>query len=230
MADLTTLLSKFIQDLYVGQASIGGSLALGTTSTDGWTLYNDTAATALATVQISPRLRLRGTAWDTAASETVDFFVENLPATAATPTGTLKIGYSLNGAAASYPMTLSSAGDLTLVGTGTPRITAGGEVIAGTNMSAASTGLIGWRTRGGMRGQADGKINFLIEAETAGAGIDVTTDATLKVRTRAQTGYATVDALAYQVSATPGIDASITTAALVGKTITVSKGIITGFA
>jgi hypothetical protein len=88
---------------------------LGTTSTDGGILENITAATGAATVQISPRLRLRGTAWDTAASETVDFFMENLPATAATPTGTLKFGYSLNGAAASYPFTVSSAGAGTLL-------------------------------------------------------------------------------------------------------------------
>lgn len=87
--------------------------ALATTSTDGWVLANTTASTSAATVQISPRLRLRGTAWDTAASKTVDFFIENLPATAATPTGTLKFGYSLNGAAASYPMSLSSSGSLT---------------------------------------------------------------------------------------------------------------------
>lgn len=86
--------------------------ALGTISTDGLTLTNSTAATGGATVQISPRFRLRGNAWDTSASQTVDFFLENLPATAATPTGTLKFGYSLNGAAATYPMTITSAGNV----------------------------------------------------------------------------------------------------------------------
>lgn len=86
--------------------------ALGTTSTDGIILSNTTAATSGATVQISPRFKLRGTAWDTAASETVDFFLENLPATAATPTGTFQLGYSLNGAAATYPLKVTSAGQL----------------------------------------------------------------------------------------------------------------------
>lgn len=98
-------------------ASVIGSFtnsALATTSTDGLFIQNATAATGGATVQMSPRFRLRGTAWDTSASKTVDFFMENLPATAATPTGTLKFGYSLNGAAATYPMTLTSAGLLTL--------------------------------------------------------------------------------------------------------------------
>jgi hypothetical protein len=54
-----------------------------------------------------------GNAWDTAASQSVAFFVEALPATAATPTGTFKLGYSLNAAAATYPLTLTSAGALT---------------------------------------------------------------------------------------------------------------------
>jgi hypothetical protein len=85
------------------------------TSTDGIVTANSTASTGAVTVQMSPRNRLRGTAWDTAASQTVDFFTENLPATAATPTGTWKLGYSLNGAAATYPATISSSGTLTLL-------------------------------------------------------------------------------------------------------------------
>lgn len=79
-----------------------------TTSTDGIVLANRTAATAGVPVQMSPRLRWVGTAWDTAASETVAFFAEVLPATAATPTGAWKLGYSLNGAAAIYPLVVLS--------------------------------------------------------------------------------------------------------------------------
>lgn len=100
--------------LYLGTSLIqGGTLNLTTTSTDGIVAQNTTAATGGATVQISPRIRMRGTAWDTGASQTVDFFMETLPTSAASPTGTLKFGYSLNGAAASYPLTLTSAGALT---------------------------------------------------------------------------------------------------------------------
>jgi hypothetical protein len=58
---------------------------------------------------------------------------------------------------------------------------------------------------------------------TAGIGFDVTTDSTLKVRTRAQTGYATVDALGYSVSGTPG--ASRGAGAVVS--LTVVNGIVT---
>lgn len=44
------------------------------------------------------------------------------------------------------------------------------------------------------------------------------------------TGNGQISAAGFWVGATAGIDAAITTAALVGKTITVSKGVITGFA
>jgi hypothetical protein len=39
-----------------------------------------------------------------------------------------------------------------------------------------------------------------------------------------------VKAATYHVGASAGVDASITTAGLVGKTITISKGVVTGFA
>lgn len=119
--DLNTLLTYFIQDMRNGTWGVtvpASKLTLtnsgiAVTPTDSLILTNATAATGGATVQMSPRIKLRGNAWDTSASETVDFLVENLPATAATPTGTLKIGYSLNGAAVSYPLTVTSAGVLT---------------------------------------------------------------------------------------------------------------------
>jgi hypothetical protein len=84
-----------------------------TTPTDGVLIQNTTPATAGVPVQMSPRARWSGTAWDTAASESVAFFAEVLPATAATPTGTWKLGYSLNGGAATYPLTVSNLGVVT---------------------------------------------------------------------------------------------------------------------
>ena len=110
------------------QVSVPGIV---TVSTDGTIIQNTTPATGGVPVQMSPRLKWRGTAWDTAASETVDFFAEVLPATAATPTGTWKLGYSLNGAAATYPMTVSSAG----------RITALENVQVGVGGFIGSTGM-----------------------------------------------------------------------------------------
>lgn len=67
--------------------------------------------------------------------------------------------------------------------------------------------------------QTVGVTNFAIKTGlgTVSFGDDVVTTADMKAAT-------------YHVGASAGIDASITTATLVGKTITVSKGIITGFA
>jgi hypothetical protein len=138
---------------------------LATTSTDGITLTNSTAATGGATVQISPRLRFRGNAWDTAASQTVDFFLENLPATAATPTGTLKFGYSLNGGAATYPLTLSSAGVLTAGG-------AGSSVVSGGSIQAAAGSAMFWLGRSTLTSTADKLVTIGDNAVATGTEIN----------------------------------------------------------
>jgi hypothetical protein len=57
-----------------------------------------------------------------------------------------------------------------------------------------------WSGRAGLVSPADGQVNVKNNGNTSGVGLDVATDAVLKVRTRAQTGYATVDALGYRVS------------------------------
>ena len=165
MADLTTLLSKFLNDLYAG--TFGNTVAitkitvtdtaLATTSTDGAVLTNTTLATGGATVQMSPRVRWRGNAWDTAASETVDFFAENLPATAATPTGTWKLGYSLNGGAAVYPLTVASTGLVQALS---------------YVQSSATTGFF-VNTRGGFISPADGTLSFTNYAGTIGSQLKV---------------------------------------------------------
>lgn len=162
-------------------------LALATTSTRGLLVQNTTAATALATVQISPRTEWLGTAWDTAASESVAFFAETLPATAATPTGIFQIGYSLNGGAATYPLSLTSAGALSVLG----------RVETASFFSVP--GSTGYRIRSGAIVNG-GAINLFNSGETTGVGFDAGTNSVLKIRTTAQTGYATVDALAYQRS------------------------------
>ncbi len=67
-------------------------------------------------------------------------------------------------------------------------------------------------TWGGLGNSADvilsrvaaGQVN-VTDASSHGIGFDVVTDAVMKVRTRAQTGYATVDALGYKVSGVAGV-------------------------
>lgn len=142
---------------------------IATTSTDGDVMSNATAATAIATVQMSPRTRWVGTAWDTAASQTVAFFGETLPATAATPTGTWKLGYSLNGAAASYPFTLSSTG----VGTFLSSVGSGGNVTATGDLRAGAAGSIYWNTRASLTSTADGVINLTNNAGTGFTALDI---------------------------------------------------------
>ncbi len=91
--------------------------ALGTTSTDGLSLLNSTAATVGTPVQISPRSKWCGTGYNSVStlSETDCFFTEVLPATVAgTTTALFKLGVSINGGAATYPLTLSTLGNLSI--------------------------------------------------------------------------------------------------------------------
>ena len=104
----------------------------------------------------------------------MDFFAEVLPATAATPTGTWKLGYSLNGAAATYPMTVDSGGALVALST----ITSGGNIITGAT-GRVQTGtdvtnsyfLLGGR--GKILGPADGVFNLANNAVAIGSQLKV---------------------------------------------------------
>lgn len=77
------------------------------TSTDGLVLANSTAATSGVLVQMPPRLRFRGNAWSGSASETVDTWWELLPQSG-TVRGQIRLGFSRNGGATFYPVTIDS--------------------------------------------------------------------------------------------------------------------------
>jgi hypothetical protein len=81
-----------------------------------------------------------------------------------------------------------------------------------------------WLNRTILSSPADAQMNVTNFASSAGFGVDVSTDATVKIRTRAQTGYATVDALGYKVSGVAGV-ASFGPSAV--ASITVVNGLIT---
>lgn len=116
--------------------------ALGTTSTDGLTLANPTPANATTTVQISPRLKWCGTAWNSTSlvSETDCLFIEVLPATVAgTTTATFKIGYINTAGTVTYPGTLTSAGAWTATTLGANKfIGAGFRLLTGFGSGLAS--------------------------------------------------------------------------------------------
>lgn len=202
--------------------------AIGTTSTTGLSLNNATAATLAVPVQMSPRFLFTGTGWDTddTVSRPVRFGWQALPVSSTTVTGNLElIWLDPITNAITKPLIISSTGVLVFLG----GLTAGGNSVITGNLNVSAGATLYFLGRSQMTSPADGQWNLNDNAGTHGFGFDMTTDAIMKVRTRAQTGYATVDALAYQVSGVAGIDTTITTASLVGKTITVSKGIITGF-
>jgi hypothetical protein len=114
-SDGTTVLAS-VDQLGTMAASPSG---LATTSTDGVVIQNTTAATAGVPVQQSGRLRLRSNVWNTTATaqtNTDDWWLESVPVTGATPSGLLKVGQSLNGAGATFPLTLTSGGVATFLG------------------------------------------------------------------------------------------------------------------
>jgi hypothetical protein len=83
--------------------------------------------------------------------------------------------------------------------------------------------FIGFKASGGFLQNGSGKLNLVNASWTVGVGLDVATDSVLKIRTRAQSGYATVDALGYRVSGVPGASK----AAGPVTSITVVNGLIT---
>jgi hypothetical protein len=107
-----------------GTLSSGGETivknALGTTSTDGQVITNNTLAVIGTTVQMSPRVRLSGSAWDTddAVSRTSDWIIENLPATDNTVFSTLRFGHSLAGGSFTYPFGFRNNGSIYIANTG----------------------------------------------------------------------------------------------------------------
>jgi hypothetical protein len=192
---------------------------IATTSTDGLSIVNNTPATATTTVQRSPRLRFSGSAWNSVAvaSETDDWTIEDRPVSVAgTTTSAIFFSRSIAGGAFTDIMNLNSGG--TLLVTHKIQVSdATGEIVVG------NSGFIYWATQAVFSSPADSQINFTNNATSVGVGIDVGTDAIMKIRTRAQTGYATIDALGYKVSGVAGV-ATFGPAAV--ASITVTNGLI----
>lgn len=126
-----------------------------TTSTSAVSVRNNQAATAGVPVQISPRLLWHGTAWDTddLVSRSAHFIAEVLPASAASVTGTWRLGWlDPITSAITYPLTVTSVGRLDLTGgqfrvttaaTGTG-VSAGGQArIVGTASGQAASLILG---------------------------------------------------------------------------------------
>ncbi len=91
---------------------------------------------------------------------------------------------------------ITGAGAQTMAGA----LVAGGNVtglniISTNSLTVGGASYIGFLNRSTMRSPADGQYNFNNNAENAGVGLDFATDATLKIRTRAQSANAALECL-----------------------------------
>lgn len=223
--------------------------ALAVTSTDALVLQNTTAATSGVAVQQSPRLRLRSQVWNTtatAATNTNDWIVESVPVSAAVPSGLLKFGSSLNGGAYTFPLTLSSAGLLSVVTGGkygfagvsnALQLNGTATAVSGSNggnyfyvdngtvivNSAVLTISNGGTPVASFASTVNGQLQVTTGNQGAGVGFDVATDTVFKLRTRAQSGYATLDCLGLKASGVAGVSFGPAHPA----SITIVNGIVT---
>ena len=129
---------------------------LRSTSGDGISMTNSTAATALEPVQMSPRFRIRSQVWDTGAlaNRTSDWGIEDMPISGNPASSFLRINNSWNGAAYTNYMGISSNGNVG-IGTTTPSaplevvrsspgtITSAGTTVTGTGTSFTTTFKVG---------------------------------------------------------------------------------------
>ena len=202
---------------YFGTTVIqGGALALGATSTDGIVMQNTTASTAGVTSQISPRTRWMGTAYNSVStlSELNGIYADAIPATAAgTTTVQWRMGAIVNGVNTGTILQVFSSGLLQT----------GGALSVQGNFATNNNATWMFSGRTIATSPADAQFNLTNNAASAGFGFDTSSDGVMKVRTRAQSGYATVDALGYSVSGVAG--ASRGAGAVVS--LTVVNGIVT---
>lgn len=164
-----------------------------TTQTSGLDLINNTLSTAGVPVQQPPCIYFDGHVWNTtsvAADNTSEVTICVVPTSGTTPSWTMKFGSSLNGSAATFPMTLTNSGILTIAGS----LTSAGVGVFG------NSGYVHFNGQSFINSIGDGQVDITNNGATAGVGFDVTTNAVLKLRTTAFTGYASVDALAYDLS------------------------------
>lgn len=147
---------------------------LGTTSAPGYGLQSGVVASVGQPTVISPYFNWRSYAWDGSASQTVDFFAEVLPVSQASPIGTWRLKYSLNGAAATIPFLITSVGNTSLLGkitsyNGSGTAGAGIAVISGNSRVAGATAAVsnqGNVTVGAADGTYEVNANILVTTAT----------------------------------------------------------------
>lgn len=130
-------------------------------------------------------------------------------------------GLAFDGTTATFTPPVSMLSTLFVTGL----ITTSGGILTNTNgdITISAARFLSWNTRASMNSPADSQANITNFAGTVGAGFDISTDAVLKVRTRAQTGYATVDCLGLKASGAAGANFGPSAVA----SLTIVNGIVT---
>lgn len=108
-------------------------------------------------------------------------------------------------------------------GAGTIGLAGGTLILTGGGVKVPAANVLGWSSSTLMFPPADGQMNIANSGQTAGIGFDFATDSLLKLRTRAQTGYATLDCLGLKASGVAGASGTGT----VVTQLTVVNGIVT---
>jgi len=99
-------------------------------------------------------------------------------------------------------------------------LTTTGSITVAGNINPGTGSQINWSGRTHVLVPADGQFNLTTAAESAGVGLDVTSDAVLMLRTRAQSAYATLDVLGLKASGVAGATGTF-------ANVTVVNGIVT---
>lgn len=151
---ITSTLTPSITSWTTSSANTSNVNGIAATPTDASILQNGTLATAGIPVQMSPRTRWCGSAWNSVsvAGETDCFSAEVLPATVAgTTTAQWLLKSSIAGGAYTTRLTIDNAGLLT----------SGGAILSGSNVLTAAASFVGHAARNRFGSTASGITNAL---------------------------------------------------------------------
>ncbi len=179
-ADAAPALSQAIAPTWTAPHSWQQS-SLGTTTAYAARLINPTAAVS-GTVQVSPAVLWTGNAWSngSSASQETSFMAWVNPIQNTSVSAEFTISARTNNGAWAGRLFLTNVGNLTV----------SGSLNAGSSLNMGTTGVFSVGNRLRLSAPADGQTLLTNSGQTAGVILDVATDATLKVRTRAGTGDA----------------------------------------
>jgi hypothetical protein len=185
----TDQLLKIRKSDFSGNAALSIGLdAIGSTSTDGLTISNDTISTSIVPVQTAPRIHFKGHVWNTtavAADNLDEWFADVVLGSGLAPTSVIRLIHRITPGGTVVPYTFNSNGTLTIVGTSSSSLL----LSTGAQRIYLGSGFFGM--------PAASQWNFLDSTATVGFGLDGATDGILKIRNRAQNADAAITYSSY---------------------------------